>query len=381
MAEESDGDRQDPPADDAPPEPAIRPVDDTDGSDDTAEPEPAIQPVDDSTDTGDAPADEPVIESDDGFDSLYAEENSPLEANEADPPVDAESDGGYTHEEAMGGMYEDAAVEPEPVDIDDDGGIEGAPDDEEMPLADHIEEMVKRLGVVIVVMAGLSGVVFPFGTDLINFLWFHYLPGTIAQCPGDAATVQTISEGGAACARVYHPLAVVLARLKVATLAGFVAALPVFVYETYLFMRPGLYPHERRYYVASVPTSLVLAAIGMLFAHFLVIPLLFDYFVYYSQNATVIAFGLAETFDLIVLLLGAFALVFQIPLFIMLALMMGLVTREWLETRRLIFWGVFAGLAFLFTADPTGMGPIVVAATMIVLFEGTLLLARWTGKE
>ena len=399
MAEESDGDRQDPPADDAPPEPAVRPVDDTDGSDDTVEPEPAIQPVDngdsedsddeaaagsdgadDSTDTGDAPADEPVIESDDEFDSLYAEENSPLEANDTDPPADAESDGGYTHEEAMGGIYEDTAVEPEPVDIDD-GGIEGAPDDEEMPLADHIEEMVKRLGVVVVVMAGLSGVVFPFGTDLINFLWFHYLPGTIAQCPGDAATVQTISEGGAACARVYHPLAVVLARLKVATLAGFVVALPVFVYETYLFMRPGLYPHERRYYIASVPTSLVLAAIGMLFAHFLVIPLLFDYFVYYSQNATVIAFGLAETFDLIVLLLGAFALVFQIPLFIMLALMMGLVTREWLETRRLIFWGVFAGLAFLFTADPTGMGPIVVAATMIVLFEGTLLLARWTGKE
>ena len=220
MAEESDGDRQDPPADDASPEPAIRPVDDPDGSDDTTKPEPAIQPVDDSdpTDTGDAPADEPVIESDDDFDSLYAEENSPLEANDTDPPADAESDGGYTHEEAMGGMYDDTAVEPEPVDIDDEE-IEGAPDDEEMPLADHIEEMVKRLGVVVVVMAGLSGVVFPFGTDLINFLWFHYLPGTIAQCPGDAATVQTISEGGAACARVYHPLAVVLARLKVATLA------------------------------------------------------------------------------------------------------------------------------------------------------------------
>ena len=234
--------------------------------------------------------------------------------------------------------------------------------------------------VVVVVMAVISGIAFPFGTDLINFLWYDYLPGVAAQCPGDATTIETIADGGAACPRVYHPLAVILARLKVATLVGFVIALPIFVYETYLFMRPGLYPRERRYYLASVPTSLFLAIVGMLFAHFLVIPFLFDYFVSYSQNATIIAFGLTETFDLIVLLLGAFAIVFQIPLFVMLALMMGLVTREWLRTRRLIFWGVFAGLSFLFAPDPTGMAPIIVAATMIILFEGTLLLAKWTRR-
>ncbi|MFB6119335.1 twin-arginine translocase subunit TatC [Halosegnis sp.] len=388
MAEESGDDRQDPPEGEETLEPAVRRIDsEPDENADTAPDEsgdtaPTDEGASDAAETT-APADEPVVAGDYGYESWYGEDDDgPLtDDSEADA---AESDGGFT-EEDIDGMYGGYEYGGSVADEQDDPTVvddhEGAPDDEEMPLADHIEEMVKRLGVVIVVMAAISGVVFPFGTQLINFLWFHYLPGTIAQCPGDAATIQTISEGGAACARVYHPLAVVLARLKVATLAGFVAALPVFVYETYLFMRPGLYPHERRYYIASVPTSLVLASVGMLFAHFLVIPLLFDYFVYYSQNATVIAFGLAETFDLIVLLLGAFALVFQIPLFIMLALMMGLVTRDWLETRRLIFWGVFAGLAFLFTADPTGMGPIIVAATMIVLFEGTLLLARWTGKE
>jgi sec-independent protein translocase protein TatC len=303
------------------------------------------------------------------------------------------SDGGYADDAADDadphGMYDDFEFEDEMIEPDTeyadptpagDEEWEGAPDDQEMPLADHIEEMVKRLGVVVVVMAVISGIAFPFGTDLINFLWYDYLPGVAAQCPGDATTIGAIADGGAACPRVYHPLAVILARLKVATLVGFVVALPIFVYETYLFMRPGLYPRERRYYLASVPTSLFLAIVGMLFAHLLVIPFLFDYFVSYSQNATVIAFGLTETFDLIVLLLGAFAIVFQIPLFVMLALMMGLVTREWLRTRRLIFWGVFAGLSFLFAPDPTGMAPIIVAATMIILFEGTLLLAKWTRR-
>jgi sec-independent protein translocase protein TatC len=145
-------------------------------------------------------------------------------------------------------------------------------------------------------------------------------------------------------------------------------------------MRPGLYEHERRYYLASVPTSLVLGIVGVLFAYFLVLPAIFTYFLTYSQDAAVIAFGLTETFDLIVLMMGLFAAVFQIPLFVMLAIMMGLTTRAWLADKRLYFWGAFLGVAFLFSPDPTGMAPIIVAATMIGLFESTLLVLRWVGR-
>jgi sec-independent protein translocase protein TatC len=247
----------------------------------------------------------------------------------------------------------------------DDGLVgEGPESDEEMPLADHIEEMVYRLGIVLVVMAIISGIVFPFGERIINFLWYSVLPG------GDIARP-----------RVYHPLGLILARLKVATLAGFVVGLPVFVYQTYLFMRPGLYPKERRYYLASVPASLVLGVFGVLFAYFLILPAIFTYFLTYSQDAAVIAFGLTDTFDLIVLMMGLFAAVFQIPLFVMLAIMMGLTTRAWLAAKRLYFWGAFLGIAFLFSPDPTGMAPILVAGTMIGLFEATLFVLRWVRRS
>jgi sec-independent protein translocase protein TatC len=236
-------------------------------------------------------------------------------------------------------------------------------DDEEMPLGDHIEEMVRRLGVVLVLMALVSAVVFPFGDRIINFLWYATLPQTTASAP-----------------RLYEPLALILARLKVATLAGFVVALPMFVYQSYRFMRPGLYPRERKYYLAAVPTSLVLATIGVLFAFFLILPAIFTYFLSYTEPVAGIAFSLTDTFGLIVLLMGAFALIFQIPLFVMLAIMMGLTTRVWLTDRRLYFWGGFAGLAFLFSPDPTGMAPILVAVTMIGLFESTLFLLKWTGN-
>jgi len=261
----------------------------------------------------------------------------------------------------------------------------GAPDDEEMPLADHVEEMATRLFIVLVVMSGVAVLTLPYADELINFLWYSFLDGPAQDCARIAVDAQqggqAVGPAGADCPHVYSPLALVLARLKVATLVGLIVALPVFVYETYLFMRPGLYPNERRYYLAAVPTSLVLAAVGVSFAYFLVLRAMFDYFITYSDRAADLAFGLSETFNLIILMLGFFAIVFQIPLFVMLAIMMGIVTRRWLVQRRLYFWGAFAAIAFVFSPDPTGMAPLMVAVTMIGLFEGTLLLLKWTGTS
>lgn len=255
-------------------------------------------------------------------------------------------------------------------------GFEGAPDDEEMPLTEHIEEMLGRLLAVIVVMGGVAILVFPIADSVINFLWYSFLPGSPAECASGANG----GEETVACPRVYHPLSLLLARLKVASLAGLIIALPVFVYQTYLFMRPGLYPNERRYYLAAVPTSLLLALVGVAFAYFLILPIIFEYFLFYSEDVADIAFGLGETFDLILLMMGLFAIIFQIPLFMMLAIMMGVTTRRWLEDKRILFWFAFGGIAFLFSPDPTGMAPIMVALTMVGLFELTLLLLRWTGR-
>ncbi|SEO56712.1 sec-independent protein translocase protein TatC [Halogranum amylolyticum] len=262
-------------------------------------------------------------------------------------------------------------------DVDDDGMVDGPETDQEMPLADHIEEMVRRLAVVFVIGGVVALSVFGLGEvlqyvpstiDIINFLWNKHIPG--AGLPGNEDLRP----------HIYGPLELILTKLKVASLVGVVVGLPVFVYESYLFMRPGLYQKERKYYLASVPTSLILAVVGVAFAHFVVLPSIFAYFTSYTEGTALIAFGLSETFNLILILMGYMAIVFQIPLFIMLAIMMNLVTRQWLEDKRLIFWGSFLGLAFLVSPDPTGMAPIIIAITMVALFEGTLLLLRWTGN-
>ncbi len=283
-----------------------------------------------------------------------------------EPTEDAEStdetttDGGTT----QSGLPADEADKPAATPTVDDGMVGDGPEsDQEMPLADHIEEMMRRLGIVFLVAGIVTIVVYPLADQTINFLWSTHIPEADINRP-----------------RLYGPLEFILTKLKVAGLAGVLVGLPVFVYQTYRFMRPGLYPQERRYYLAAVPTSLVLGVFGVLFAHFLVLPFIFSYFTTYTEEAATIAFGLQETFNLILIMMGWMALIFQIPLFIMLAIMMGLVTRRWLESKRLIFWGAFLGIAFVFSPDPTGMAPIIVTITMIVLFEGTLALLRWTGR-
>ena len=260
----------------------------------------------------------------------------------------------------QGGEVEPAQADGGLVGYGQAGGPEA---DEEMPLTAHIEEMVKRLVIVAVVAGVVSVMVFPFADRLINFLWNSILP---------------VASTSDARPRLYNVLEFWFTKVKVASLAGVIVGLPVFVYQTYRFMRPGLYPNERRYYLAAVPTSLVLALVGVAFAYFIVLPGVFTYFLYYSEGVTTIGFALGRTFNLILIMMAYLAVVFQIPLFMLLAMLMGLVTREWLAQRRLIFWGAFLGISFVFSPDPTGMVPILITLTMIALFEGTLLLTRWT---
>jgi sec-independent protein translocase protein TatC len=268
---------------------------------------------------------------------------------------------------ADGGTAQVAGATPPGMPEGDDGLLGQGPDEDvEMPLADHIEEMINRLAVVLLVGGVVALAVFPVADQLINYLWNAHIPG--------AAEIADRRP------RLYGPLELPLTEIKIAVLAGLLVGLPVLVYQSYRFMRPGLYPRERRYYLAAVPTSLVLATVGVAFSHFVVLPAIFAYFTSYTTGTALVAFGLKETFNLILLLMGYMAVVFQIPLLIQLGIMMGLVSREWLEARRLLFWGGFAGLAFLVSPDPTGMAPIIIATTMIVLFEGTLTLLRWTGN-
>ena len=347
-------------------------TDDTDGETEDVDGEPEEESDADTTTDDDADgADEAATSADDEAGDGSEDEAGDGSEDETDdePPGiakrrEAKADG----EGAVGELpdYEKEETSYPDPDDDDIGGIDAPPDDEEMPLADHIEEMIMRLAVVLLFGSAATAIGLLWASPAIEFIWLEVFPAAAEEVPPP---------------HVYHPLELWLTRIKVAALLGIMVALPAFVYQCYLFMRPGLYPHERKYYLAAVPTSVVLAGVGMLFSFFVVLPILFEYFTFYAEGSADIAYALGETFNLIITLTGFLAIVFQIPLFIMLAIMMGVTTRRWLAEKRLYFWAAFAGLSFMFTVDPTMMAPVIVAIVMILLFEGTLLVLKWVGKE
>ncbi|GAB3041835.1 twin-arginine translocase subunit TatC [Natronobiforma cellulositropha] len=333
-----------------------------DSSDDDADESdaPSADAADSGSDT-DADAD-PESEGDDSSDDADADDSSAAaDTTSASSGREAKTDGdGYARDRP-------ADDDPEYPDPDDDvGGISTPPDDQEMPLADHIEEMVKRLAVVTLMAAVATTIGILWASQAITFIWDHVLPSALLE--QDTRP------------HVYHPLELWMTRIKVAALLGVLVALPALVYQAYRFMRPGLYPHERKYYLSAVPVSLVLALVGMFVSFRFVLPILFRYFTYYADGSAEIHYALGDTFNLIITLTAFLAVVFQIPLFIILAVMMGVTTREWLAEKRLYFWAGFFGLAFLGTFDPTLMAAILVALIMIALFEGTLLLLKWAGR-
>ncbi len=223
-----------------------------------------------------------------------------------------------------------------------------------MPLTAHIEELVRRLMVVVIASTAVMAVAFIFSESLLDIIWYSFV---------DFAP------------HVYHPFAEILTRLKISAVVGLALALPVLIYETFQFMKPGLYPNERQYFLSVVPVSLVLMFLGIAFAFFFALPLLFRYFIFYSQDVATAGLGLTETFNLILLVKVAFGVVFQIPLLMSLAVKMGVVSVRWFETKRIYVWGGCITVAALLAGslDPTGVAGLMVALTMIGLFETTLL--------
>jgi len=225
------------------------------------------------------------------------------------------------------------------------------------PAAEYLAELTRRLLIVLGVAGTVALAVLPVADRLLLALWNASLLTEATARPN-----------------LLRPLGFAFARLKLAAIVGGVVALPVFVHQFYRFLGPALYPQERRYYLVAVPTSLVLACLGAAVVGWGFLPLVLPRLVEYSQGITALALGINETIGLVLFLIAAFALLFQLPLYVVLAVAMGLTSREWLRERRLYFWGLFVSAAFLFSPDPTGMTKTLLAGTAVLLFELALLV-------
>lgn len=232
------------------------------------------------------------------------------------------------------------------------------PGDKEQPLMEHIAELRYRLLIILAGVSIITAIVFPFSSLLLNMIWDHLVSPDVGMV-------------------VYGPWEIITVRITLSLICALMFGVPLLMYELLAFMSPGLFPSERRFFLIVVPFSLILFMIGGLLGYFIVLPLLFRYMILFSGDVAVAQLSIRKTFSVVTTTLVGLGLVFQTPLLITLAVKMGLIKYRELKEKRL--W-IYAGLlvfATFISPDPTTISQLIVASILVVLFEVSLLIARF----
>ncbi|MDX8396448.1 MAG: twin-arginine translocase subunit TatC [Mariprofundaceae bacterium] len=162
--------------------------------------------------------------------------------------------------------------------------------------------------------------------------------------------------------------------LKIALVLAIFATAPVTFYQVWAFIAPGLYHHEKRAFVGYFVASVALLLAGGAFAFYVVFPLMFQFFIGFSTESIQAMPAIKEYLTLVLKLLFAFGISFQIPIVVMLLVRLDLVDTQTLADKRryVVVW------AFIFAAiltPPDIVSQSLLAVPMMLLYEIGLLLA------
>jgi len=171
---------------------------------------------------------------------------------------------------------------------------------------------------------------------------------------------------------------VFLVPLKVALLTAFLVALPYVLYQTWAFVAPGLYAHEKRLVLPLVTASFLLFLAGMAFAYFLVFPLVFRFMSSIAPEGVAWMTDIDKYLSFTLTMFVAFGLTFEVPIVIVLLVHMGAISVEKLrEIRPYMIVGAFvAGAVF---TPPDVISQLMLAIPLWLLYEAGIIVARFTG--
>jgi sec-independent protein translocase protein TatC len=167
--------------------------------------------------------------------------------------------------------------------------------------------------------------------------------------------------------------------VTVSAYAALVIALPVILYQAYAFVLPALTDRERRVVVPFLVMVPVLFVAGVVFGYFVVLPAATDFLLNFNENDFNVQVRARDHYSFFTLTLGLMGLIFQMPIGILAVTRLGIVTPKQLTQNRRYAVLVIAVVAMLLPGtDPVTM--VISMVPLVLLFEGSLLLARAFGK-
>jgi sec-independent protein translocase protein TatC len=239
-------------------------------------------------------------------------------------------------------------------------------DDIHLSLRDHLIELRKRLKwAVIWLMVGFCASYY-WSQQIFHFLM---LPIYAALPEGEKALHFSSS---------VEPF---LIYLKVGLYSGIFVASPMIFWQIWLFVAPGLYRRERKKIVPFVLAATLFFVGGATFCYLVVLPPAFQFLINTAGPGIKPVLMMDEQLGLVMLMLLAFAIIFELPLILTLLAMMGVVDYKFLSKyrRHAIVVNVIVAAFVTPTGDPFNL--MLMALPMIVCYELGVLGARIFGKK
>jgi len=235
---------------------------------------------------------------------------------------------------------------------------------EKQPFLSHLEELRKRLVVCAIGVGVGFAIAYIFSERLFQLL---VAPLKAVMPEGDQLIFTNLPE-------------MFFAYLKVAFIAGILAAAPLIFYELWMFIAPGLYQKEKKLAIPFVISSTILFVGGALFGYFVVFPFGFKFFIGFSNEYVKALPSVKQYFSFSMKLLFAFGVVFELPVIIFFLSKMGIVTPQFLRQKRKYAILLTFVLAAILT-PPDVITQCMMAGPLIVLYEIGILVSRVAQKK
>ena len=240
------------------------------------------------------------------------------------------------------------------------------------PLIEHLIELRSRLVKAVIAIAIFFVLCFIFADDIFNLLVVPF-----ERAAGADTQIKLIYTA---------PQEYFFAQLKIALFGALFIAFPVIATQIYKFVAPGLYNNERGAFLPFLVATPILFALGSCLVYFVVMPLAMGFFLTMQQaggegRATIeLLPKVSEYLGLIMVLIFAFGLVFQLPVVITLLARVGLVTADGLgKKRKYAIVAAFVAAAVLTPPDP--ISQLGLAIPTLLLYEISILSARYVEKK
>lgn len=231
--------------------------------------------------------------------------------------------------------------------------------EQEAPFMSHLVELRDRLLRAVLVISVIFLGLFGYANELYTLL----AEPLLIHLPQGSSMIAT---------EVASPF---LTPFKLAMMSAIFIGMPYILYQLWAFIAPGLYKHEKSLAFPLLFSSIILFYLGMVFAYFVVFPLMFKFFTGIALEGVTMMTDITKYLDFVLKMFFAFGMAFEVPIATILVISTGMTTADKLAEKRPYIIVMAFVLGMLLT-PPDVVSQMLLAIPMWILFELGLIFSR-----